>query len=102
MASSARMEQWILTGGRASSSAMAVLLISSAWSSVLPYTHSEYKADVDMPRIHPAAANELFLGPLLGYDDDGYAIYGSLAAIMAPANAGKIFIPASVTRSRPI
>jgi hypothetical protein len=34
------MEQWIFTGGSASSSAMAVFLMASAWSSVLPLTHS--------------------------------------------------------------
>ena len=28
-----------------------------------------------MPRIKAAAANQLFLGDRLGYDDDGYAIY---------------------------
>ena len=40
MASSARIEQWIFTGGSASSSAMCVFLIAIAWSSVLPLTHS--------------------------------------------------------------
>jgi hypothetical protein len=37
------MEQWILTGGSASSSAMLVFLISSAWSRVLPLIHSVTK-----------------------------------------------------------
>ena len=45
------------------------------WGWEAAYNHSEYKADVDMPRISAAAANEFFLGPRLGYDDDGYAIY---------------------------
>ncbi|HEV7269180.1 TonB-dependent receptor [Pseudoxanthomonas sp.] len=45
------------------------------WNWEAAYNHSQYKADVEMPRIRAAAANELFLGPLLGYDDDGYAIY---------------------------
>ena len=45
------------------------------WNWEAAYNHSEYRADVDMPRIRAAAANELFLGPLLGYDADGYAIY---------------------------
>jgi hypothetical protein len=40
IASSARIEQWIFTGGSASSSAMCVFLIVSASSSVLPLTHS--------------------------------------------------------------
>lgn len=48
-----------------------------AWNWEAAYNHSEYKADVEMPRIRAAAANELFLGPLLGYDDDGYAIYNA-------------------------
>ena len=40
MASSARMLQWIFTGGRASSSAIWVFLIVAASSRVLPFTHS--------------------------------------------------------------
>jgi hypothetical protein len=34
------MEQWIFTGGSASSSAICVFLIDSASSSDLPFTHS--------------------------------------------------------------
>ena len=45
------------------------------WSWEAAYNHSQYKAVVGMPRIRAAAANQLFLGPLLGYDSDGYAIY---------------------------
>ena len=45
------------------------------WGWEAAYNHSEYRADVDMPRIKAATANTLFLGPLLGYDDDGYAMY---------------------------
>ncbi len=48
-----------------------------AWNWEAAYNHSEYKADVKMPRIRAAAANALFLGPLQGYDDDGYAIYNA-------------------------
>jgi outer membrane receptor protein involved in Fe transport len=48
---------------------------SEDWGWEAAYNHSEYRADVDMPRIKAAAANSLFLGPLLGYDDDGYAMY---------------------------
>jgi hypothetical protein len=40
IASSARIEQWIFTGGSASSSAICVLRICSACSSVLPFIHS--------------------------------------------------------------
>ena len=45
MASSARIEQWILTGGSASSSAICVFLIDIASSSVLPFTHSVTSED---------------------------------------------------------
>ena len=45
------------------------------WDWEAAYNHSQYKADVGMPRIRAAAANRLFLGERLGYDDDGYAIY---------------------------
>src|SRR5690606_15976931 len=40
MASSASTEQWILTGGSASSSAMAEFLICAASSSDFPFSHS--------------------------------------------------------------
>ena len=40
MASSASTEQWIFTGGSASSSAISVLRMPSAWSRVRPFTHS--------------------------------------------------------------
>ena len=40
MASSARTEQWIFTGGSARCLAMSVFLIVSASSTVLPLTHS--------------------------------------------------------------
>lgn len=45
------------------------------WDWEAAYNHSQYKADVAMPRIRAAAANEYFLGPLLGYTGSGYAIY---------------------------
>ncbi|SDR19700.1 Secretin and TonB N terminus short domain-containing protein [Pseudoxanthomonas sp. CF385] len=45
------------------------------WNWEAAYNHSQYNADVGMPRIRAAAANELFLGPRQGYDADGYAIY---------------------------
>ena len=49
--------------------------IGENWNWEAAYNHSEYKATVKMPRIRAAAANSLFLGPLLGYDEDGYAMY---------------------------
>lgn len=45
------------------------------WDWELAFNHSQYKADVSMPRIFAGAANTYFLGPRLGYDGDGYAIY---------------------------
>jgi iron complex outermembrane receptor protein len=45
------------------------------WNWEAAYNHSQYKADVGMPRIRAAAANRLFLGPQQGYDADGYAIF---------------------------
>ena len=45
------------------------------WNWEAAYNHSQYKAEVKMPRILAAAANAFFLGPRLGYDEDGYAIY---------------------------
>jgi len=45
------------------------------WNWEAAYNHSQYKADVAMPRIRADAANTFFLGERLGYDDDGYAIY---------------------------
>src|SRR6266566_4608185 len=58
IASSARIEQWIFTGGSASSSAIWVFLIVSACSSVLPFTHSvtsEEEAIADLQPHHVAA-----------------------------------------------
>src|SRR3954470_23854367 len=40
IASSASTEQWIFTGGKASSFTMSVFLMVSASSTVLPFTHS--------------------------------------------------------------
>ena len=47
------------------------------WNWEAAYNHSQYKADVAMPRIKADAANRFFLGERLGYDDDGYAIYAA-------------------------
>ncbi|KAF1714036.1 TonB-dependent receptor [Pseudoxanthomonas yeongjuensis] len=45
------------------------------WSWEAAYNHSQYKADVKMPRIKADVANRFFLGEQLGYDADGYAIF---------------------------
>jgi hypothetical protein len=47
------MEQWIFTGGSASSWAMAVFSISIAWSSVLPLSHSVTSEDEAMAEPQP-------------------------------------------------
>jgi len=50
-------------------------VFADAWNWEAAWNHSQYKAEVKMPRIMAAAANRFFLGERLGYDDDGYAIY---------------------------
>ena len=45
------------------------------WDYEVALSHSQYKAEISWPQIIAAKANALFLGPLLGYDDDGYPIY---------------------------
>ncbi|MGB3871352.1 MAG: TonB-dependent receptor [Stenotrophomonas sp.] len=60
-------------------------MFGESWSWEAAWNHSQYKADVKMPRINAAAANSLFLGDRLGYDDDGYAIYNP--------NPARLFTP---------
>jgi len=50
-------------------------MLGDNWNWEAAYNHSQYKADVSMPRIKADAANRFFLGERLGYDEDGYAIY---------------------------
>ena len=50
-------------------------VLGQDWDWEAAYNHSQYKAQVRMPRIRAAAANALLLGERLGYDEDGYAIY---------------------------
>ena len=50
-------------------------MIGENWDWELSWNHSQYSASVGMPRINAEAANTWFLGPRLGYDADGYAIY---------------------------
>ena len=59
MASSARTEQWILTGGRLNSSTISVFLIASASSTVLPLSHSVAKDDEAMAEPQPNVLNLL-------------------------------------------
>ncbi len=53
MASSARIEQWIFTGGRASSSAIWVFFRFIASSRVLPLTHSVTSEEEAMAEPQP-------------------------------------------------
>ena len=57
IASSARTEQWILTGGRLSSSAIMLFLIVSACSTVLPFSHSVAREDEAMAEPQPNVLN---------------------------------------------
>ncbi|MBX3694554.1 MAG: TonB-dependent receptor [Steroidobacteraceae bacterium] len=45
------------------------------WTYELALSHSQYEATISWPQIVAAAANELFLGPQLGTDDDGFPIF---------------------------
>lgn len=53
MASSASTEQWILTGGRLSSSAIMLFLMVAASSTVFPFSHSVASEDDAMAEPQP-------------------------------------------------
>src|SRR6266542_5407122 len=57
IASSANTEQWIFTGGSASSFTMSVFLICSASSTVLPFTHSVANEEKAMAEPQPKVLN---------------------------------------------
>src|SRR6185369_2808435 len=57
IASSARTEQWILTGGRFSSCTMSVFLILPASWSVFPFSHSVERLELAMAEPHPKVLN---------------------------------------------
>src|SRR5450631_1585221 len=57
IASSASTEQWIFTGGSASSFTMSMFLMARAWSTVLPLTHSVASEDEAMAEPHPKVLN---------------------------------------------
>lgn len=52
-------------------------VIAQDWDYEVAFSHSQYDATISWPQIVAARANDLFLGPLLGYDDDGYPIYSA-------------------------
>ncbi len=47
------------------------------WTYELALSHSQYTATISWPQIVAGAANELFLGPQLGVDDDGFPIFNA-------------------------
>ena len=49
--------------------------LSHDWDYEALINHSQYDADVHYPRVIAEAANDLFLGPQLGVDEYGFAIY---------------------------
>jgi hypothetical protein len=57
MASSARTEQWIFTGGRLSSVAIMLFLIVPASSTVLPFSHSVASDDDAIAEPQPNVLN---------------------------------------------
>ncbi len=74
-----------------------------SWLWEAAYNHSEYKAEVKMPRIRAAAANALFLGPLLGYDDDGYAMYDAdPARLFTPLTSAEFASIAAMSTWHPV
>ncbi len=72
------------------------------WDWEASYNHSQYNADVGMPRIKADAANQLFLGNRLGYDDDGYAIYApDPARLFTPLTTAEFASIAAMSTFRP-
>lgn len=47
------------------------------WDYEAALSHSQYKASISWPQIVASRANALFLGPQLGYDEDGFPIYNA-------------------------
>lgn len=72
------------------------------WNWEAAYNHSQYKADVKMPRIKADAANRFFLGERLGYDADGYAIYNpDPARLYTPLTAAQFASFAAMSTFHP-
>lgn len=77
-------------------------LTGEDWDWELSYNHSQYKAEVRMPRINAAAANAYFLGPRLGYDADGYAIFApDPARLFSPLAPGDFATIGAMSVFRP-
>ena len=77
-------------------------MFGEGWNWEAAYNHSQYRAVVAMPRIKAAAANRLFLGERLGYDDDGYAIYNAdPARLFKPLTEAEFASIAAMSTFRP-
>lgn len=46
-----------------------------AWSWEAALSHSQYRSEISWPQIVASKANDLFLGPQLGVDEDGFPIF---------------------------
>ena len=62
--------------------------LTEAWTYELALSHSQYQSTISWPQIVAAAANDLFLGPQLGVDDDGFPIFN--------ADPARLYTPLSV------
>ena len=73
------------------------------WNWEASWNHSQYKADVEMPRILAAAANRLFLGERLGYNEDGYAVYApDPARMFTPLTEAEFASISTMSTWRPV
>lgn len=51
--------------------------LGAAWDYEAALSHSQYQSSIRWPQIIASKANDLFLGPQLGEDDDGFPIYNA-------------------------
>lgn len=78
-------------------------VFGESWNWEGAYNHSQYKAEVKMPRIKAAAANSLFLGERLDYDYDGYAVYNpDPARLFKPLTPAEFASIAAMSTFRPV
>jgi outer membrane receptor protein involved in Fe transport len=50
---------------------------ADVWSWETAFSHSQYHATISWPQIVASKANDLFLGPQLGTDEDGFPIFNA-------------------------
>ena len=51
--------------------------LTDAWDYEATFSHSQYSSRISWPQIIASKANELFLGPQLGTDEDGFPIFNA-------------------------